>query len=868
MIGRGLRHAPIALDHLVAEVAAFPLVSEASFATSVQQLTPAISGKTATLWQCAESQLLQQFPGTSVDEMRLHRDAEWFPKGTASTADEILLAIARRYLAPQGNVAVPSLVEPNGTGSELDPTEARSRYRWIVRSIPSDLLLTALWSDRDEPREAFLGQPQLSQRLNDDGFAELHLHLGAGTDFSSYWAATMGGIRDASLQANSFASPGAPFQNGTGLGRWLVISAICRQFLSGFLLQRKNNAFADFQDYVVTIGFPRFRILHGVLACDVLRKALAALRIGAFSNRFPVGFSQAMTVFRMMVGAFPRPNPQSTFLSDPLARLFPPDPQFDTPPETRFIAESLKYLRSSQTRDPLFEIFFWQGQRVRNLYFRSVALHPRTPGLTAFTRVYSRLSPGQRVVRESAMARRAAVTSGLSCGLRFLELRTSPYACAAQMAAAIFAMEQSLTVLRTSPDLNAKNHRLQWGLIVHFLRLRSAGVALSNPLPGDANGHANPAYSLNLSGYRFSGCFRFYQAQAQAIQRLMQQRPSILMRLRALDVCTDEMAVPLWVLAPLLRRLRRESERQVLRYRQQLGNRETIKPLRMTVHVGEDYPHLLTGLRNIGLALDFLKLSEGDRLGHALALGIDSERWHLTTGRVRMTVEERLFDLAWVWDSVARGGAANVQGSKLVAVQKELAELSRRWYGKSLDVSELGELQKDLHSSKKLASSGFPQGTAATVDSLLHDYLTSTSVFRAGRELIWVNTDSDGEICTALQRWLRMRVSRLGLALEINPSSNLLIGNLGDLQHHPFWRLADSSNDPIDFAVPLVVGSDDPITFATSLPDEYSLLYDTMLQSQVSASDALNWLENIRRTGNDFRFTLAGKWKYSRLVGR
>ena len=42
-----------------------------------------------------------------------------------------------------------------------------------------------------------------------------------------------------------------------------------------------------------------------------------------------------------------------------------------------------------------------------------------------------------------------------------------------------------------------------------------------------------------------------------------------------------------------------------------------------TYHVGEDFLDILDGLRAIDEAILFLNLRCGDRLGHALALGVD-----------------------------------------------------------------------------------------------------------------------------------------------------------------------------------------------------------------------------------------------------
>lgn len=49
-----------------------------------------------------------------------------------------------------------------------------------------------------------------------------------------------------------------------------------------------------------------------------------------------------------------------------------------------------------------------------------------------------------------------------------------------------------------------------------------------------------------------------------------------------------------------------------------------------TFHAGEDYYDIADGLRAIDEAINFLQLRSGDRLGHALALGIDAEKYYVS----------------------------------------------------------------------------------------------------------------------------------------------------------------------------------------------------------------------------------------------
>lgn len=50
--------------------------------------------------------------------------------------------------------------------------------------------------------------------------------------------------------------------------------------------------------------------------------------------------------------------------------------------------------------------------------------------------------------------------------------------------------------------------------------------------------------------------------------------------------------------------------------------------LKSTYHVGEDFLDLADGLRAIDEMIHFLNFDCGDRMGHALALGVNAKEWY------------------------------------------------------------------------------------------------------------------------------------------------------------------------------------------------------------------------------------------------
>lgn len=98
---------------------------------------------------------------------------------------------------------------------------------------------------------------------------------------------------------------------------------------------------------------------------------------------------------------------------------------------------------------------------------------------------------------------------------------------------------------------------------------------------------------------------------------------------------------------------------------------------------------------------------------------------------------------------------------------------------------------------------------------------------------------------------------------EINPSSNLLIGNLSDLKNHPLWRIKPPVKLDGIGPVAVCIGTDNPITFMTGTREEYQLVYDTMTLAGLSDMEARQWLQEVRESGLESRFTLSEPFDFS-----
>ena len=175
--------------------------------------------------------------------------------------------------------------------------------------------------------------------------------------------------------------------------------------------------------------------------------------------------------------------------------------------------------------------------------------------------------------------------------------------------------------------------------------------------------------------------------------------------LRGVDLCTDEAGVPIWVMAPLIRWVRESGQAAASTLRDQ--GITGVPPLRITVHAGEDFVHLLTGLRRLDDAIQHLDLEESDRIGHGIALGLDPVTWFERVGQVVQTKEERLFDLVWEWDCYANQGV-DVGSERLPYLRSTIARLALGMFGEPQTPEDLIYFVQELHSEQELKAQGFP----------------------------------------------------------------------------------------------------------------------------------------------------------------
>lgn len=866
---------PRAFSHprLMAEAHAFPYASLSSYThrlTTFDRPASGVltSGPTTALAADLEDHLRLRANGATLEVLRQLRDAAWFssasaspdpiPRLTVPLADH-LRALAARFLLHAGRRVS---LRPDG-----DPASRAAAWRWLSLFLPADLLVSALSSTTTmEPPDdgVLLVTPRLAETLRKP-CAETHLHVGAGIPFGLLWAALSRDLAAGPTLKIKPTSGKPPFGGSKQFTSRLLAAFTLRLFLAAFLRAREQTG--------TTATFEPFLEAHrraladavpwGLGAHEALRALTDAYRHAIAARGAPdPPLERARRLYQALIGrtaSTRKPDTTAEIVSrDPLASWLPWREGLALP-ESRFACRALSYLANPGPgrADGAFALAFWQYQRIRCITHSFLVEEPGTAGLDWFTRHYERISP-LRGTLETLTYASALQLQSRDLSLGALEARTSPSARWSEVRDEVRALARAARRFDPLPGRD----RPEVGLVLHFIKVWNG--------PGGKRLQADPRH--RAFGCRFGPWYHDQLQRAQAMETALRHHPELLLVLRGMDVANVELAVPTWTVAPLFHRLRAASRRAAAR----LGRfkpRWEAAPLRATVHVGEDFRRLVEGLRRIHETLEFGMLEVGDRIGHGVALGEDPAKWVKASQVLTQPAEDRLDDLLWEIDRYRRRDLPGDAG-RMESVRAEATELGRAIYDgpQRLDLDDLLEARRLRHDPRVLDHLGYPffreRHFGRTPGELCRRYLSDPEVFERGQRPVEVEAD-DGEarMLASAQRWLRGELGKREITVESNPSSNLLIADYLGLDEHPAFRLSPLAGmEDTGPEVMVSVNTDNPVTFASTLADEFAHVHFALLGRDVPADAALGWLDRARENGFLSRFTLRASAKPKALL--
>lgn len=722
-----------------------------------------------------------------------------------------------------------------------DPGREILRWRFISLMLPPGILLAAASDQESAPADAVR---LLSQSIAPDGYvAELHLHHAAMTSFEDVWA---------SLHYTAIVTPGE-------LVRSLCDKrARCPKLHSGPCPTGTTNRgrssgdrkhMTEWADLLRQAFIARFVVsqhswhtgveLKCCNECNSTRLWLNALRF--FVNGRIRPYSLAAT---------PYPWPDNRVAIERLRRKSASratrglGPQTsvhvlgDAADERSFLVRAMAYVRHQRGNafDQGFETLLVQYLRVKTAVFKLLVHAPGEHGLRRFLEHFAQIkvyAPESDLVRP-----RLLPEPGLKVGAR--EYRVAPDAWFKILRRDDPGIEEDATKKPAGPES-------AW--LIHFKR--------------ESHDHRLPLYGSAI---------RKMENEADQIGRALASKPSRLKKLRGIDICGVEEDQPLWVSAETLRRVRLHS-RKIAGQHPGFG----LEPLRLTAHAGEDFIWLTSGMRAIAEPFHWKLIERGDRIGHGIAITFEPEEWwQRREGQVIWLKKvDRLLDLAFLAE----------YAKKLNTEQEEwLSEEIRRIF-LTLNLDTEPELKAvsqidPVKTAKEIWSCLGSRMTRVLMETphwiydanqphlkWIHSLLWRHDLQKLAVEAIPVKVEGARNECELLveaRKQLIREVARWQVCIESNPSSNLVVGGLdsmGAAQDFLQRRPTRNEEGKIE-TLTWTISTDDPITFSTTLADEYAYAWAGMVlrkEKPYDPSYARALLDEAAATSMRMRFTVPDK---------
>lgn len=347
-------------------------------------------------------------------------------------------------------------------------------------------------------------------------------------------------------------------------------------------------------------------------------------------------------------------------------------------------------------------------------------------------------------------------------------------------------------------------------------------------------------------------------------------------RVLGIDACSMEIRCRPEVFGPVFRKL--------TSHVMPVPNMYGVKQWKITYHVGEEFLDLTDGLRAIDEAILFLNMKNGDRLGHAMALGQNVNKWYAYKhNEINLSMEEYLDNVVWLYHKILEfniqscetlKGYLRIQFEKyfyeiygqfldkrlIIAVFENVNRRERRYRNDVMDaepytlfdINVYYEAWKRRGDDPGLYSKGYYENNLRFLEPYLENthsglgaakrrnvkadflyfyYHYSADVRHAGAQKAIIKVpDIFVEGVEKVQRAMQQHVADLGICIETNPSSNYLISTMQRYEDHPIRNLfnmgltMDQNQVTASPQMHVSINTDDKGQFQTSLGNEFALM--------------------------------------------
>lgn len=695
-----------------------------------------------------------------------------------------------------------------------------------------------------------IGDKQLDQIL-EQGVSENHIHINAGTDFHIMWEYMLD-INNEILKNSQVLK-----ELGRDKYKYLIYSvSIIRLLMTHYIANTKYSKEGNFSGFCEVFFQDNSEIkdensVNNKDAKHNIRYILESILCGKIEN-----IEETQMDFNEMYTYLIR---DKSTIKEILGY------RVDTSNENIFIFESLKHIKKFSHND--YAKLFWKYIVLKNIIYQGVTQNNYMGGLDYFQKYFEKAKITNQPRKEHLKI--CIKNQFYNNPLKKLEIRLSM----PNEGGKVKIKEQLYKTLRLFFEVykelleSEDRHPVPCiGIIFHFIKQKDKRFFEKCWCMHEIN-KCNQFYGELQKGY---------MEATQVLVDIRQEIPYISQYIVGIDAASLENNTEPWVFAPIFQLARESSHNRYIKMNERLIS---VQSLGFTYHVGEDYRHLLSGLRHIDEVLESFGYHAGDRIGHGIVLGIDVEKWCHENPVLMMPRIEYMENMLWLWglgyngildknliDNVhiereimiqAEYIYKNIQGITIYSLwdaykkRFEYFDPDMRYMETICDMTTLGGNQVDKIMCERVRSE---HSIIWTADKLRYAYQCKCYLERM-YEIIHLKVNkSEIEMLIHLQKIIKSKVSQKGIVVETNPTSNLAISGMERLFSHHITKLNDEGLEQGGNGLVVTINSDDPSVFNTNISNELGYIFYMLQDKGYSRSAILEWINKIREWGVNTSF--------------
>lgn len=701
-----------------------------------------------------------------------------------------------------------------------------------------------------------LADKQLLEVL-EKGVGENHLHFGAANEFILLWTSLMNFFirqdKRLIMHVDEVIST-----YGEKKGYYLLYACIARYFLSTFLSQNQHLPYHGSLEQWVNSLEDDWRTILTNLVGKASIEEWACIGDSKEELQFDVFEDYWNTISRKNGQGFM----ENGF--DYMVELFSSALEVHTYGENIFLFQALQY-HKSHSEDILFFKLLLSYIRIKNDFFTEVSQQKSIVGLTYFQKFYGKTGViGKNNLSKMERTKQTFRSIFHNSQLKKIEIRLSPYNLRKNL---ICLLEAYRSVIDEENKTRENYEFPLLGITYHFLKSDDKNWRDKCWINHQENDEQSEEY------FWYGKLQQTYEEQMKEIVALRNEIPYLSNFILGLDAASNENNTPVCVFAPIFD-MARDGESQTVNRLARDGIIIKNRSLCFTFHAGEDFRHMLSGLRRIDEVMEQCHFYAGDRIGHGIVLGINPEQWAKANPIVTLPVGEHLENLLWVWGNINESQELDTvlmfyiekkiyeyaeqifQVMNGITVRmlykaylKRFAMMKKRMYEKCYDVTKQLNAEECVF-CYKAADADTKSWTSEKIAFSIH----CSCYLSEFRKPIQISvTEQDIKMIQLMQSIVLEKIAAYGIIVEMNPTSNVMIGEMDSVLAHQVYKLNPVEKDRIH-SVMVNVNSDDPTIFNTNVSNELSYLYYGLLDQKVGKEECLEWIDRIRQYGLDTSF--------------